>query len=95
MPQPVVTASWGPDATAFAYIGQPRGAGRGPSRLYAGRSLAQARSHAMPLPVEPGQLLGWRDQRHVVVGHFRSSVHVVDVVTGDVVKHHLAGTVNR
>jgi hypothetical protein len=45
----------------------------------------------VPLHVQPGQLLGWRDNRHVVVGHFRRSVQVVDVVTGDVVELDMAG----
>jgi hypothetical protein len=51
----------------------------------------EARDRALPLKVEPGQLLGWRDDRHVVVGHFRRSVHVVDVVTGDVLGLDMAG----
>lgn len=92
LPRPVVAASWAPDDTAFAYIGRPPGRRRPPWRLYAGRSLAEARDHALPLPVEPGQLLGWRDDRHVVVGHFRRTVHVVDVVTGEVAELDTAGS---
>lgn len=91
LPQLVVEASWGPDDAAFAYIGRPPGGGDGPWRLYAGRSLAESRDRALPIGVEPGQLLGWRDERHVVVGHFRRTVHVVDVVTGDVVELAMAG----
>lgn len=41
--------------------------------------------------MQPDQLLGWRDNRHLVVGHFRTTVHVVDVVTGDVVELDMAG----
>jgi hypothetical protein len=89
--QSVVTASWAPDGTAFAYIGQPAGRSGGPWRLYAGRSLAQARDRPLPLDVEPAQLLGWRDERHVVVGRYRSTVYVVDVVTGDVITHAMSG----
>lgn len=82
LPQSVITASWAPDDTAFAYIGRPLDRNRGPWRLYAGRTLAEARDRALPL--EAGQLLGWRDSRHVVVARYRTTVHVVDVVTGDV-----------
>lgn len=91
LPKSVITASWAPNDKAFAYIGRPVGRPGGPWRLYAGRSLAEARHHALPLDVEPGQVLGWRDNRHVVVGHFRSAVEVVDVVTGQAVDLDLAG----
>lgn len=91
LPRSVVAASWAPDDTAFAYIGKPSGS-RASWRLYAGRTLAQAREHSLPLAASPGQLLGWRDSRHVVVGHFRRTVEVVDVVTGHVVEHDLAGS---
>jgi hypothetical protein len=93
LPRDVVTASWAPDDTAFAYVGRPAGRTRGPWRLYAGRTLDEARNHMLPLPagMHPSQLLGWRDDRHVVVGHFRTTVHVVDVVTGDVEELDLSG----
>ena len=93
LPQSIVTASWAPDDTAFAYIGPQVGRNRSPWRLYAGRTLDEARDHALPLPagMHPSQLLGWRDNRHVVVGHSRTTVHVVDVVTGDVEELDLAG----
>ncbi len=58
LPWPAVTSSWAPDDTAFAYLGCPPGRSRSLWRLYAGRSLAEARDRALPLPVEPGQLLG-------------------------------------
>ena len=92
-PRDVVTASWAPDDTAFAYVGRPGGRSRAPWRLYAGRTMDEARDHALPLPagMHPSQLLGWRDDRHVVVGHFRTAVHVVDVVSGDVEELDLAG----
>ena len=91
LPWPAVTSSWAPDDTAFAYLGCPPGRTRSLWWLYAGRSLAEARDRALPLPVEPGKLLGWRDDRHVVVGHYRTTVHVVDVVTGDTVELVTAG----
>jgi hypothetical protein len=93
LPQSIVTASWAPDETAFAYIGPQPGRNRSPWRLYAGRTLDEARDHALPLPagMHPSQVLGWRDSRHVVVGHSRTTVHVVDVVTGDVEELDLAG----
>jgi hypothetical protein len=91
LPHWVVSASWGPDDTAFAYVGRPLRGRPGPWRLYAGPSLAQARDRHLPLPVDPGGVLGWRDERHVVVGHHRRDVHVVDVVTGEVTELDLAG----
>jgi hypothetical protein len=89
MPQSVITASWAPDDTAFAYIGRPLDRNRGPWRLYAGRTLAEARDRDLPLEV--GQVLGWRDSRHVVVAHYGTTVHVVDVVTGDVARIDMTG----
>ncbi len=91
LPQGVITASWAPDNTAFAYIGRRVGQHDGKWHLYAGRSLAEARDRRLPLDVVPSQLLGWRDERHVVVGDHGRTVHVVDVVTGDVVRHDMAG----
>lgn len=93
LPQHVTTASWGPDDASFAYIGRPSLNSAARWRLYAGRTVAESLSHPVDLPpeVNPDQLLGWRDATHVVVGHFRSSVHVVDVVTGEVEAIDLAG----
>lgn len=92
LPRDVVAASWGPDDTGFAYIGGPAGK-KGPWRLYAGETVAEARDSAIDLPprVRPAQLLGWRDRTHVVVGHYRSTVHVVDIVSGEVEALDLAG----
>ncbi|CAN5375905.1 hypothetical protein BH09ACT10_BH09ACT10_04130 [soil metagenome] len=72
--QTVNSASWAPDDAAFAYIGRSVSRTEGPWRLYAGRSLAEARDRIIPLAVDPGEILGWRDTRHVVVGHYRSAV---------------------
>ncbi len=87
----VLAASWAPDGAGFAYLGRAAGRSDGRVRLYAGSSLAEARDRALPLDVQPGQLLGWRDPRHVVVGHYRRDMRVVDVVSGEVVTHDLAG----
>ncbi len=94
LPQRVVTASWGPDDTSFAYIGRPSVGSSGPWRLYAGRTVEQARDRDLPLPgkVRASELLGWRDPTHVVVGHSRRQVHVVDIVTGGVEELDLAGS---
>jgi hypothetical protein len=87
----VVTASWSPRERSFAYISQPADLKGGHWVLHAGRSPEEARDRALPLKVEPGELLGWRDEQHVVVGHFRSNVHVVDILTGEAVRVDLAG----
>lgn len=93
LPQNVVTASWGPDDTSFAYVGRPSTGSDAPWPLYAGRSVKQARGHEIDLPsdIHVDEILGWRDATHVVVGHQRSSVHVVDVETGQVERIDLAG----
>ena len=93
LPGYAITASWGPDDTSFAYISRSSVRSDGPWRLYAGRTVAEARGRAVDLPpdLDPDQLLGWRDADHVVVGHFRRTVHVVDIVTGDVEEVDLAG----
>ncbi len=89
VPHKVITASWGPDDSAFAYIGAPKGYGN-PWKLYAGRTVDSARVRALP-DVDPDQLLGWVDDRHVVVGHYRKTVHVVDIVSGEVEELTVAG----
>lgn len=90
LPRDVLTASWGPDDRAFAYVG--RGERRhAPWLLYAGPSVEEARLRPLPTDVRAGELLGWVDERHVVVGHWRTSVHVVDVVTGAVLERSLRG----
>ena len=70
LPRDVITAAWSPDDTSFAYIGRPSANSKGPWRVYAGRTVAEARDQAFALPsgTRPRQLLGWRDATHVVVG---------------------------
>jgi hypothetical protein len=87
MPNEVVTASFGPDGRALAYVGHrpSRPNEAVPWHLYVGESvddLARVR-----LDVEPGQLLGWRSVHEVVVGGHRRGVQFVDVRTGE---HHTA-----
>jgi hypothetical protein len=93
LPQDVVAASWGPDDASFAYIGGPSLKSSARWRLYAGRTVAESLEHPVDLPsgVNASQLLGWRDSTHVVVGDFLSTVHVVDVVSGEVEAIDLAG----
>lgn len=93
MPRHVVEASWAPDDTGFAYLGRRSVDTPTPWRLYVGPTVAAARNNVVPLPrgLEPSQLLGWRDSTHVVVGHHRHTVHVVDIVTGEVEEIDLAG----
>lgn len=92
LPREVVTASWGPDDRAFAYIAWARPDGKGAWRLHAGRTVAEARGRVLSLDdVQPAQLLGWVDDRHVVVGRFRTSALVVDIVTGEVDKVEMKG----
>lgn len=90
MPVWTETASWAPDDSAFAAIGAPQGI-KHDRQLYAGTSMTTAR--AVPLDVDGplGQILGWVDDRHVVIGHYRRSVDVVDVATGESVRIAMAG----
>ncbi len=84
-PRDVVTASFAPDGTAVAYVGRrPAPPSKAtPERLYAGRSLAEARR--LRLDVAADELLGWRDARRVVVQQLPDrTVRVVDIVTGKV-----------
>lgn len=82
LPHRVEGASWSPDGTAFAYLGLVDR--KGHSRLYAGPSPATARPVTLPASVDAAQLLGWVDARHLVVGHYRDDVAVVDLATGSV-----------
>lgn len=92
LPDNVVVASWGPDDSAFAYVGRPS-INSGRWRLHVGRTAAAAARTVADLPahVVPSEVLGWRDPGHVVVGHYRTVVHVVDVDTGAVEDLDLAG----
>lgn len=86
VPQEVVEASYGPDGQAFAYIGHRPTGPNEPARwwLYAGTDVAAASGRRLDLDIEPGQILGWRDARHVVVDDFGRQVRIVDVRTGEV-----------
>jgi hypothetical protein len=91
LPRWAVTASWGPNGKAFAYVGHPPELGGSPWRLYAGPSIEQARDHVLPIDLEPAQILGWRDDTHVVVGRFGTTVYVVGIVTGEAEKIDMTG----
>lgn len=83
-PRELVTASFGPDGRAIAYVGhRPAPPSKAvPWRLYAGQSLAAARR--LRIDIAADELLGWRDDRRVVVQQLPDhAVRVVDVVTGD------------
>ncbi len=84
LPHLIHEASWGPDDTSFAYIGDP--AGSQPTQLYAGRTIAEARRRPVNLrsPVGAEQILGWVDSTHVVIGHHNATAQVVDVESGGV-----------
>lgn len=82
MPNEVVTASFGPDGRALAYVGhrpsKPNEAV--PWHLYAGESVdALARVPGLA----PGLLLGWRGVHEVVVEGPGRGVQFVDVRTGE------------
>jgi hypothetical protein len=93
LPEQVVTAAWGPDGAGFAYVSRSAERPRRPWHLHVGQDVDQARTRTVDLPadVSVAQILGWRDATHVVVGHFRSSVHVVDIVTGEVERIDMTG----
>jgi hypothetical protein len=93
LPRTVVTASWGPDDSSFAYISMTAGSAAR-WRLHVGTSVDEAvdREVEMPRDAPVAQLLGWQDATHVVVGHYRTWVHVVDVVTGEAQRIDLAGS---
>ncbi|MGN0064742.1 MAG: hypothetical protein ACI379_10910 [Nocardioides sp.] len=84
LPGDVIDASWSPTEGSFAWI-RDGATGNDPYVLWVGDS--PERTRPMPLEFddgyEPRQLLGWVDDQHVVVGHWRTWVHVVDVTTGE------------
>lgn len=98
LPHAVVMPSVGPDESAFAYIGGDwqRGTGEedggihGPWRLYAGPDRQHLEQ--LPLPFEPGLVVGWRDERRVVVSDHHDRYAVVDVHTGDTEVVRIQGT---
>lgn len=90
LPLEVVDASWGPDDRAFAYVGdrveypedhEPENPPPAqPWELYVGPTASDLRR--VTLPADPGGVLGWRDDHHVVVSHGHQDYAVVDVRTG-------------
>ncbi len=89
LPQDVASVSWGPDDTAIAYTES----GGGVWGLHVGATVEEAAAREVQLPADAplGPLLGWKDATHVVVGHYRTWVHVVDVETGESERVDLAG----
>ncbi len=89
----VVTASWGPEDESFAYISRTPGVGA-PYRLHVGPGADPASARPVELPTDdsPSHVLGWQDATHVVVGHHRTWVHVVDTVTGEAQRIDLEGS---
>jgi hypothetical protein len=92
LPAPVVTASWGPGDSSFAYISRTPG-GEASNQLHVGPGADPASARPVELPTDAplSHVLGWQDATHVVVGHHRSWVHVVDVESGEAQRIDLAG----
>lgn len=78
----VVTASFGPDRRALAYVGhRPSRPNQAvPWHLYVGESVDDL--DRVRLDLDPGQILGWKSEHEVVVGDHRRGVRFVDVRTG-------------
>jgi hypothetical protein len=92
LPKPVATASWGPGDSSFAYISRtPDGVAN--NQLHVGSSADEAAARPVDLPADAplAHVLGWQDATHVVVGHYRTWVHVVDVETGEAERVDMAG----
>jgi hypothetical protein len=92
LPERVVTASWGPGDSSFAYISRTPG-GAASDQLHVGSSADEAAARPVDLPADAplAHVLGWQDATHVVVGHYRTWVHVVDVETGEAQRVDIAG----
>jgi hypothetical protein len=92
LPERVVTASWGPGDSSFAYISRTPG-GVASNQLHVGSSADEAAARPVDLPADAplAHVLGWQDATHVVVGHYRTWVHVVDVETGEAQRVDMAG----
>lgn len=90
----VVSASFAPSGTAFAYVGGTLGSDgiEQPWSLYAGTSPDQLRK--VPGLSDASLVLGWRDAEHVVVATSLQDYAVVDVTDGSAVRGSLGGEVN-
>ncbi len=79
--QDVLDAAWSPDGRTLAFIGQDPGQrpGRSPWRLFVREGEEQRRLDVGNI----GQVLGWRDDGHVVISDYGPrDARVVDVTTG-------------
>lgn len=80
LPLDVVTASFSPNGSGFAYIGSHLSEDKAsPWRLFVGPSRSRLRE--VRLPQDAGAILGWRDPTHVVVAYDHQKYAVVDVNT--------------
>ena len=84
VPQQLVDASFAPDGETLAYVGHAgeRPNSQAPWRFHVRSADGEVRQLGVGL--EPGQILGWRDETHVVVSRFGPrQARVVDIETGD------------
>ncbi|GAA1479256.1 hypothetical protein GCM10009623_37020 [Nocardioides aestuarii] len=84
LPHQLVDAAYAPDGRRLAYVGTEQERGTpSPWRLYLTDEAGQESEVA--LAFEPVQVLGWRDDTHVVVSAYGPRrATVVDVMTGEV-----------
>lgn len=84
VPQQLVDAAFSPDGGTLAYIGHTgdRPNSRAPWRLHIRTGDGEDRRIGVGL--EPGQIIGWRDETHVVVSRYGPrGARVVDIVSGE------------
>ncbi len=84
VPQQLVDASLSPDGETLAYVGHAgdRPSSPAPWRFHVRTDDGEIRKFNVGL--EPGQILGWRDDTHVVVSRFGPrQARVVDIGTGE------------
>lgn len=84
VPHRLVDAAYAPDGATLAYVGHvgERPASRDPRRLHV-RSPDGTELTGFDVGTEPGQVLGWRDDDHVVVSDYGPrGARVVDLTTG-------------
>lgn len=82
--QQLVDAAFAPDGQTLAYIGHDgeKPNSRAPWRLHV--RTPDGGIEQLDVGIEPGQVLGWRDETHMVVSRYGpTEARVVDISTGD------------
>ncbi len=82
--QEVIQAAWSPDGSRLAFLGTDPQAPRQQEAWQLSVKTDGGTARTFDLDIEPGQILGWRDDDQVVVSRYGpSEARLVDVDTGE------------